>query len=115
MPYAAIAISPAVSVAANSTSPNLMAGSLYEYLGAPSIVEYGIVASAVGLLFTIMMGGLVICQDQEVTGANRYPIVPDDWIIKHAGARGTKLYITARNRTAGALTFWLILNITPVA
>jgi hypothetical protein len=114
VPYVAAAISPAFSVAANSSSANIMAGSLYEVLARPSIVEFGLVGSAVGLLATVMVGGEVIVQDQEISGANRFPVVPDDWIIKHAGRAGSKIYITLRNRTVGALTAWVILNITPV-
>jgi hypothetical protein len=114
MPYVAPAISPAFSVAANSTSQNLMAGNLYEYLDRPSIIEFGMCGSNVGLLATIMLGGQVIVQDQEISGAARYPIVPDDWIVKAAGNAGAKIYITLRNRTGGALTAWVILNITPV-
>lgn len=113
MPYVAPAI--ATSVAANSTSVNIMAGNLYEYLDRPSVIEFGMCASAVGILATIMIGGQVICQDQEISGANRYPIVPDDWIIKSGGRAGAKIYITLRNRTAGALTVNVVLNITPVA
>jgi hypothetical protein len=91
-----------------------MAGSLYEVLARPSIVEFGLVGSAAGLLATIMIGGEVLMQDQEISGANRFPIVPDDWILKAAGRAGAKIYITLRNRTGGALTSWVILNITPV-
>ena len=52
---------------------------------------------------------------RSITGANRFPIIPDDWILKAAGRAGSKIYITLRNRTVGALTAWVILNITPVA
>jgi hypothetical protein len=67
------------------------------------------------MLATVMVGGEVIMQDQEISGANRFPIIPDDWILKHAGRAGAKIYITLRNRTAGALTNWVILNITQIA
>jgi len=109
-------ITPAISlsVAANATSPNLLAGSLYEILQRPSIVEFGMVGSAAGLLATVLLGSEILMQDQEISGANRYPIVPDDWILKGAGRPGSKIYVTYRNRTAGALTSWLVINITPV-
>jgi len=83
-------VAPAISfqVALNATSANLMAGSLYEILARPSIVEFGMTASAVGILATVMLGGEVLVQDQEISAANRYPIVPDDWILKAAGRAG---------------------------
>jgi hypothetical protein len=110
-------ITPAISlsVAANATSVNLLGGSLYEILARPSIVEFGMVGSAAGLLATVLLGGDVLMQDQEISGANRYPIVPDDWILKAAGRPGAKIYVTYRNRTGAALTSWLVINITPVA
>lgn len=110
-------VAPAISfqVALNATSANLMAGSLYEILARPSIVEFGMTASAVGILATVMLGGEVLVQDQEISAAARYPIVPDDWILKAAGRAGAKIYVTYRNRTAGNLNTWLVLNITPVA
>lgn len=105
----------ALSVAANSTSANVMSGSLYEILARPSIVEFGMVASAVGLLATAMLGGEVLQQDQEISGANRYPIIPDDYLLKAAGRAGAKIYLTFRNRTGAAVTVNVVINITPVA
>jgi hypothetical protein len=109
-------VAPAVafSVAANSVSANLMAGNMFEYLERPSIVEFGLAASAVGLLLTAFLGSTIICQDQEISAANRYPVIPDDWILKAAAKANSKIFATLRNRTAGALNGWVILNITPV-
>lgn len=104
-----------LSVAANAVSANVMAGSLYEVLARPSIVEFAPVASGPGILATIMLGGEVLMQDQEISGANRYPVVPDDWVLKSAGRAGAKIYTTFRNRTGGALTVTYVINITPVA
>ena len=109
-------VAPAVSlsVAANAVSANLMAGNMFEYLERPSIVEFGAVGSAVGLMLTAFLGSIIICQDQEISAANRYPIIPDDWILKAAARANSKIFATFRNRTGGALNGWLILNITPV-
>ena len=110
-------VAPAISlsVAANAVSANIMSGNLFEVLSRPSLVEFGLTSSAAGMLATIMIGNEIVAQDQEISSANRYPIVPDDWILKAAGRPGAKIYITLRNRTAGALTNWVILNITPLA
>lgn len=109
-------VSPAISlqVVANTSSANVMAGNFYEILQRPSVVEFGLVGSAVGILATVMIGPDVICQDQEVPGTNRFPLVPDDWILKAAGRAGSKIFITFRNRTAGNLNAWAVLNITPI-
>jgi hypothetical protein len=112
----AMIVSPAISlsVAANAVSANVMSGNLFEVISRPSLVEFGLTASNAGILATIMLGNEIIAQDQEISSANRYPIVPDDWILKAGGRPGAKIYITLRNRTAGALTAWVILNITPL-
>lgn len=110
-------VTPAIglSVAANATSANIMAGNLYEVLARPSIVEFGMTSVSAGILATVMIGGDVIVQDQEISNANRYPIVPDDWVVKAAGRAGSKIYITLRNRTGAAILATVVLNITPVA
>jgi len=113
MPYAVPAVS--LSVAANAVSAHVFSGNVYEVLTRPSQVNFGIVASAAGILTTVMVGTRIIAQDQEVSGANRFPIVPDDFLINGPGVPGEKLYVTFRNRTAGALTVTCAVNIQPVA
>jgi len=104
----------ALAVAANATSANLMAGNLFEVLQRPSIVEFGMVSSAQGILATVILGSQTLMQDQEISGANRFPISPDAFLLKGIGRGGDKIYITLRNRTGGSLTNNVTLIITPV-
>ncbi len=94
----------ALSVGANAVSANIYSGKLAEYVGGPAIVRVRIAAAAAGLLLTLLLNGKVVVQDQEVSQANRWPILPDD-LVGEFPFEGGRLFATIRNRTAGAVTF----------
>lgn len=93
----------ATAVAANATSTNVLAGQIFEFLDRPTRLILAAVGSAAGLNVTLLIGGVAIVNDQPISGANRFPILPDDIVTKIRGARG-RIVLTYRNTTAGALT-----------
>lgn len=93
----------AFSVAANAVSANVVAGQIYEFLERAANLMLCAVGSAVGLNVTLVIGSVVIINDQPISGANRFPITPDDIVTKVRGARG-RIVLTFRNTTGGALT-----------
>lgn len=96
-----------VVVAANSVSPNVLAGQLYEFLEEGQQVTLSVDGSAVGLRVTFICGVPMI-NDQAINTQNRFPLVPDDVMLSEAvpGGRGV---LTFRNTTAGPLTaFWRV-------
>lgn len=93
----------ALSVAANAVSANIYAGKMAEYVNGPAIVRIRAVISAAGLLFTLVMNGRTIVQDQEILGTGTVPLLPDH-LIGEFPFEGGRLFATVRNRTAGALT-----------
>lgn len=113
MPLAVVANN--LQVLANAVSANLFLGNIYEYLERPSIIEWAFNGSAAGLNIFISVAGKIIVQDQPISAANRFPIVPDDFIAKCMGPAGGKLFATLRNTTAGNLNAWVLANITPVS
>lgn len=105
----------ALSVAANATSANVWAGNYNEFPQRPAVVRFAPVGSAAGLNTTIQVGARIIVNDQPISGANRWPIDPDDFLIS-AGARpGERIIQTFRNTTAGALTVNCVAQISEVA
>lgn len=93
----------ALSVAANGTSANVLSGQLYEFLTSPTPVVLSGTSSAVGINVTFLIGGMAIVNDQPISQANRFPILPDDIIT--AVRRGVgRMVLTFRNTTGGALT-----------
>jgi hypothetical protein len=92
-----------LAVAANSVSTNQLAGQLFEFLDRPTPVLLAATSSAVGVNVTLIIGGVAIVNDQAISQANRFPILPDDVVTAVRRARG-RLILTFRNTTGGALT-----------
>jgi hypothetical protein len=93
-----------VSVAANALSANVLAGQLFEFVDAGTNVTISCTGSASGLR-TSFICGVPMINDQAINLQNRFPLIPDD--IIHSGmVPSGRMVLTARNTTAGALTFF---------
>ena len=93
-----------VSVGANAVSTNVLAGQLYEFVGNGAQVTLSCTGSATGLRSTLI-ANIPVMNDQAINLQNRFPLIPDD-IIFQGRVRACRLVLTARNTTAGALTFF---------
>lgn len=93
-----------VSVAANSVSSNVLAGQLYEFVPSGTRVTLACCGSATGLRATLI-ANIPVMNDQAINSQNRFPVIPDD-IVFQGVVRAARLVLTARNTTAGALTFY---------
>lgn len=98
-----------ISVAANTTTTNQVAGQIYEFLDRPMRLGLGAAAAAVGINCTLIVGGVAIVNDQPISQANRFPTIPDDVVTKLRNARG-RIVLTFRNTTGGAVVVngWFI-------
>lgn len=97
-----------ISVAANSTSANVLAGELHEFLQGAAQVVLSACGSATGLRVTLTIGGVVLIQRARINLQNRPPVLPDD-ILEATRANGGRMILTFENVTAGALTaFWRV-------
>lgn len=96
-----------VSVAANSVSPNVLAGEQFEFLPANAQVTFSTTGSATGLRTSLLAGGVSLINDQAIGLQNRFPVIPDDVLSQEVVPAGSRLLCTFRNTTVGALTaFW---------
>lgn len=102
------------SIAADSTSANLLAGDINEFLGRNAVVSLFCTGSAVGLRAQLLIGAAVVVDDQAISDANRFPITPDDFLSRGGGTPGDRLTLRFRNTTAGALTSEWRLAIEPI-
>lgn len=102
------------SVAANAAVQNVLAGSQFEFVPWNATVEFGLVASAVGLNASVSSGQDILQQDQEVSAANRLPIYPDDFILTDVVAAGERLVVGYRNTTGAAINAFTVVKITPI-
>lgn len=100
-----------VSVAANSVSANVLAGEQYEFLPAAAQVAISCTGSAIGLNTTLLAGGVTLINDQAINLQNRFPVIPDDIITQEVVPGGSRLLLTSRNTTAGALVFFWRVDI----
>jgi len=102
------------SVAANSQVDNILSGKLHEFLGEDSVVRLLITASAPGLRTSFLVGGEATVQDQEVSDAARFPVVPDDIVAEAAGFVGDRILVSLRNTTGAAITTQAAVDVEPV-
>lgn len=97
-----------ISVAANSVSANVLAGKLYEFVPAGTNVTLSTTGSATGLRCSFIAALAQLLNDEAMSTANRFPLIPDD-IVLNQRVPGGRLLLTFRNTTAGALTaFWRV-------
>lgn len=90
-----------ISVAANGVSTNRLAGLLHEFLDRPAQVTLSAAAAAVGMNTTFLIGGQSMVQDQAISLANRFPILPDDLVTMEQGVG--RMILTFRNTTGAAI------------
>lgn len=93
-----------------------LAGKLYEFVPPPGAgISVAINGSAVGLTGTVTIGGRTILDNEPCGLANRFPIVPDDYIVAgEPGLGGERVIIRVTNPTGGALGYWVRCDIEPV-
>ena len=110
-------ISGSVSVAANSVSANVLAGSPFEFVSQPSIIKLantqaGAAASDITCVFQI--GGESLVQGGDVSDRDAFPTFRDDIFVEAGGQAGERLFLTYQNNTAGALVVSFLLDIMPI-
>ena len=101
-------------VATTVTVDNLLSGSAFEYLRAPAIISFAIVASATGAFITIQCGPTILLEESPPTVKTTMPTVPDDFLYQAAGAPGDRLVVRFRNPTGGSVTARAVVQITDV-
>lgn len=103
------------SIPANATTPNLLSGSIYEYLPFDAYIEVAMVSAVANALRgQVVSGSDVLMEDGLLSGANRVPVYPDDFNLQDYAAAGDRLVLRVQNTTAGAVTVLYAVKITPV-
>lgn len=102
------------SVAANTVVDNVFSGQLHEFINTnAALVTAYATASAVGLRFSLIIGGVTFIDRQEVNAQNRMPVIPDDVLSQGAGVRGDRVVVRLENTTAGAITAFSRVDVDP--
>lgn len=103
-----------VSVPANSTNPNLLAGSTFEYARQRAVLSFGVTQAATGNFVTINVGSDVVVEEFAPPIATVYPVIPDQFYAQDVAEQGDRLIVQVRNSTGGALVSRAIVIITGV-
>lgn len=102
------------SIAANSTSLNLLAGQANEFLSGPSIVNVYVRSAAIGANLIYQIGNEVFSQDQEMPAQAGFPTRNENFFIQGVGGRGERIIAQVRNTTVGAIIVQMLFEIVRV-
>lgn len=108
------AIQQELSIAANTTNPNLFNGSAFEYSRGRNLLSLGVTAAATGTLCTITSGADVILEESPTYIKTQFPIVPDEMFYNDIMEFMDRLRVQIRNSTAGAIVARSIALLTPL-
>lgn len=103
----------ALSVAANSTSAELVQTSTYQFVPFTGVAYLAAKCSATGMNVTLAAAGQVLINDQPIsfTGSAGSISLIDNEITSFPVAEGSRIELRVRNTTAGALTNDLMLQL----
>ncbi len=102
------------SIAANTQNDNILTGKLHEFLQEHARVVMAAAASAAGARASLLIGGEAVVQDQEISSANRFPQLPQDFFAEGAGFPNDRLVIPVRNTTGAAITVQVTIDEIPI-
>jgi len=103
-----------LSVPANDSSENVLAGKPEVYLTRNSALAFYIVAAAVGIFVTVLVGDSVVVDDQQCSAINRFPIRPDDLFARSGGAGGDLVLVRLRNSTGAPVLVNTVVDVQAV-
>jgi hypothetical protein len=103
------------TVPANGTFLPL-SGAQYEYLPWPSLVEFGFLADAAGVLATVYSGSDLLAEEGpvDVGTINTLPQYPFQFHYADEAAGGDRLKVTLRDTSGAVRTVMCVIRITPL-
>ena len=108
------AIQAEVTVVANTTNANIVAGSAFEYSRGRQLLSLGVTAAATGTFTTIQSGADVILEESATYIATQFPIVPDQMFYNDIMEMFDRLRIQVRNTTGGNIVARAMALLTPL-
>lgn len=110
-------ISLSVSVAANSSSGNVLAGSPFEFVAQASIITLALTqagAAAADITMDFQIGGESLASQANTPFKAAMPTFQDDLLLRAGAVPGERLFLNLNNTTVGALVAQLILEVQPL-
>ena len=105
-----------LNIAALATIDNIMAGSAFEFMPFDTFLQIALVASADGLVATVLSGSDVLMEESPLSTQDRFPLFPEDFDLDDIAGQGERLVIRIRE-TANVATTDLrtVVRFNPVA
>jgi hypothetical protein len=97
-----------------TVNDNVLTGSQFEYLPWNAALNFGLVASATGLVVDVYSGQDTLCESLLPSLQNRFPVFPDDFNLTDVAAAGERIKIRVRNTSGGTLTFFYAVQLNPI-
>ena len=110
-------ISGSISVAANATSANVLAGSPFEFVSQPSLIKLAVTqqgAAGSDITGDFQIGGESLLQAGQISDRSAFPTFLDDILVEAGAQAGERLFLTFSNTTVGALIVQFLLDIMPI-
>jgi len=110
-------ISLSTSVAANSSSGNVLAGSPFEFVAQASIIALAITqagAAASDITADFQIGGESITSQANTPFKAPMPTFLDDTVVRAGASPGERLFLNLNNTTAGALVAQIAVEVSPL-
>lgn len=98
------------NLSASAKTANVLAGSVFEFLGAPSRVTLSAISSAANVNVQMMADNETVIDDQEIVALGTSLIFPDNVISSFNARAGTRLSLFLRE-TAGTATTDVLLRL----
>jgi hypothetical protein len=103
-----------VTVPANGSIDNVIAGSQFEFLPYDAALRFGLSGTGNGLVVDVYSGQDVLAEQMAVSATSRIPINPDDYVLSDVAGGGERVKIRVRNTTAGPLNLLFGIIIDPL-
>lgn len=110
-------ISLLTTIAANASSGNVLSGSPFEFISAPSIVRFAATqagAAASDVTADFQIGGESVASQANVSNRSAFPTFLDDIFVQAGAQAGERLFLNYNNTTAGALVVQTLIDVTPL-
>jgi len=92
-----------VTVGANATNENIIAGSAFEFARGRGVLSVGIAGAATGLVGTIQVGARVVLEESPLAIKTTMPIIPDDFYYTEGVLQNERIIARVRNTTAAPI------------
>lgn len=105
-----------ISLPAGSVNDNLLAGSQFEFLPYDASLAFAINGDAGGgdLRIDVYSGQDVLAENLVGNTVNRFPVNPDDFLLRDVAGGGERIKVRVRNTAAAARVCFFSVIIDPI-